>query len=542
MYQALYRKWRPMRFEDVVGQEHVTRTLKAQSVSGRLSHAYLFCGPRGTGKTTCARILAKAANCTAPVNGDPCNCCPSCTAINEGSATDVFEMDAATYTGVDDIRALRAEAVYAPSALRRKVYIIDEVHMLSVSAFNAFLKILEEPPEHVMFVLASTELHKIPATVLSRCQRFEFSRIDRSAITERLLHIAAEENIQLERGGAALISAMADGAMRNALSLLEQASAQGGDRLDSRTVASALGIVSAESLFEIFGCILAGDAAGALDLFSRQYASGAEPEAFCDQLLSLARDVLMVSANVGCDVIGAGYSSGELGEFTSAASAEQLLNIVKSVGECLWSLPKSANKRIDAELCIYSLCTPSVSGGNAALAARVAAIEKKLENGVVPAAKAEKTEDELAPARRAIPETPAGKPEEKSAPEKKEPPERKAQSERFSLGKELVRSLESKLDPVSASCLGYCSFKRAGNMLCIVTGDSIAYEMLNNREMLAAAAEAAGQLEPGITGAKIEMQKTELRSPSNSGGGESDNMDMLVSFMNENSDISDITR
>ncbi|MGN1452183.1 MAG: hypothetical protein ACI4XQ_08780, partial [Eubacteriales bacterium] len=284
------------------------------------------------------------------------------------------------------------------------------------------------------------------------------------------------------------------------------------------------------------------DAAGALNLFSRQYDSGAEPEAFCDQLLSLARDVLMVSANVGCDVIGAGYSSGELGEFTASASAEQLLNIVKSVGECLWSLPKSANKRIDAELCIYSLCTPSVSGGNAALAARVAAIEKKLENGVVHGAKAEKTEKDRSTAGRALSEKPAEKTEEKACPEKKEQPERKAQSERFSLGKELVKILESRLDPVSASCLGYCSFKRSGNLLCIVTGDSIAYEMLNNREILSAAAEAAGQLEPGITGAKIEMQKTELRSPSGHGGGESDNMDLLVSFMNENSDISDITR
>ncbi len=530
MHQALYRKWRPMCFEDVVGQEHVTRTLRAQSVAGRLSHAYLFCGPRGTGKTTCARILAKAANCEAPVNGDPCNRCEACRAINDGSATDVFEMDAATYTGVDDIRALRGEAVYAPSSLRKKVYIIDEVHMLSVSAFNAFLKILEEPPEHVMFVLASTELHKIPATVLSRCQRFEFARIQRTDITDRLLHIAAAENIHLERGGAALISAMADGAMRNALSLLEQAGAQGGDRLDSRTVASALGIVSADSLFEIFSSILALDSARALELFAAQYAAGAEPEAFCDQLLSLARDVLMVYSGVSCDVIGAGYSAAELGEFSAAATGEQLLSIVKTVGQCLWSLPKSPNKRIDAEVCVYTLCNPAVSGGNGALAARVAAIEKQLADGVSlqpaaqPAAPAPKKEDKPAPAEP--------KPEAKKAPAKT--------GERFSLGAELVKSLEPKLDPVSASCLGYCSFKRQGNILCIVTGDSIAYEMLNNRPLLDMAAAAAGKLDPEITGAKAELQKGDLGAVS--AGDGADNLDALVSFMNENQDISHISK
>ncbi|MBR4940592.1 MAG: DNA polymerase III subunit gamma/tau, partial [Clostridia bacterium] len=526
-----YRKWRPMRFEDVVGQEHVTRTLRAQSMASRLSHAYLFCGPRGTGKTTCARILAKAANCTSPVNGDPCNSCAACRAINDGSATDVFEMDAATYTGVDDIRALRAEAVYAPSALRKKVYIIDEVHMLSVSAFNAFLKILEEPPEHVMFVLASTELHKIPATVLSRCQRFEFSRIQRTDITDRLLHIAEKENIMLERGGAALISAMADGAMRNALSLLEQASSQGGDRLDSRTVASALGIVSADSLLEIFGHILAGDSAEALRLFGEQYSAGAEPEAFCDQLLSLARDVLMVYSGVDCDVIGAGYSAGELGEFTANATGEQLLSIVKTVGECLWSLPKSPNKRIDAELCVYTLCNPAVSGGNAALAARVAAIEKQLSEGVAIAP----------PAAKAAAPAPAAPKAPKPAPQKSRAESGETEkSGRFALGAELVKSLESRLDPVSASCLGYCQFKRRGNVLCIVTSDSIAYEMLNNRSLLDMAAAEAAKLEEGITLAKAELQKADLGGFS--AGDETDNLDALVSFMNENSDISHISK
>ncbi|MBQ5972878.1 MAG: DNA polymerase III subunit gamma/tau, partial [Oscillospiraceae bacterium] len=381
MYQALYRKWRPARFEDVVGQEHVTRTLRAQAAADRLSHAYLFCGPRGTGKTTCARILAKAAVCEAPRDGDPCNECAACRAVNEGTAADVFEMDAATYTGVDDIRALRAEAVYAPSALKKKVYIIDEVHMLSGSAFNAFLKILEEPPEHVMFILASTELHKIPATVLSRCQRFEFARIGREAIAQRLLTVAAAEKIPLARSGASLIAAMADGAMRNALSLLEQVSAQSGGELDAEAAAAAMGVVPADGLFAIFDSILAGDAAEALREFSARYAAGAEPEAFCDQLLCLARDALIAASGAGVDPIGAGYGPEELMRY-AAIPPERLLFVVRRVSECLWALPKSADKRVDTELCLYSLCAPAVLDGSGALASRVAELERRLAAGV----------------------------------------------------------------------------------------------------------------------------------------------------------------
>ena len=220
MYQALYRKYRPKTFDDVVGQEHITETLKKQVETGRLSHAYLFIGTRGTGKTTCAKILAKAVNCERPVNGNPCNQCAACRGIDDGSILDVVELDAASNNGVDNVRALRDEAVFSPANVRKRVYIIDEVHMLSTSAFNALLKILEEPPAHLMFILATTELHKVPATILSRCQRHSFKRIPVDTIAARLNYVAEQEHLNLQPDAAALLARMADGGMRDALTLL----------------------------------------------------------------------------------------------------------------------------------------------------------------------------------------------------------------------------------------------------------------------------------------------------------------------------------
>ena len=239
MYQALYRKWRPKTFEDVVGQGHITETLKRQVAEGRLSHAYLFTGTRGTGKTTCAKILAKAVNCEQPENGNPCNRCPSCLGIESGGFLDVLELDAASNNGVEQIRALRDEAVYAPANVKKRVYIVDEVHMLSTSAFNALLKILEEPPEHLMFILATTELHKVPATILSRCQRFSFKRITPEDVQRRLRYVAQQEQIDLTEDGAELLSRLADGALRDGLSLLDQCAASGGT-VDARAVLDAI--------------------------------------------------------------------------------------------------------------------------------------------------------------------------------------------------------------------------------------------------------------------------------------------------------------
>ena len=265
MYQALYRKWRPKTFSDVVGQEHVTETLQRQVAEGRLSHAYLFTGTRGTGKTTCAKILAKAVNCEHPENGNPCNKCQSCLGIESGGFLDVMELDAASNNGVDHVRALRDEAIYSPAQVKKRVYIIDEVHMLSIAAFNALLKILEEPPEHLMFILATTELHKVPATILSRCQRFAFRRILPREIVGRLNYIAEQEGIDLRPDGAELLAHIADGALRDALSLLDQCAAAGGT-IDSAAVLDALGLAGNLQTAQLMDCVLRRDTKAALPL------------------------------------------------------------------------------------------------------------------------------------------------------------------------------------------------------------------------------------------------------------------------------------
>ena len=267
MYQALYRKWRPKTFSDVVGQEHVTETLQRQVAEGRLSHAYLFTGTRGTGKTTCAKILAKAVNCEHPENGNPCNKCQSCLGIESGGFLDVMELDAASNNGVDHVRALRDEAIYSPAQVKKRVYIIDEVHMLSIAAFNALLKILEEPPEHLMFILATTELHKVPATILSRCQRFAFRRILPREIVGRLNYIAEQEGIDLRPDGAELLAHIADGALRDALSLLDQCAAAGGT-IDSAAVLDALGLAGNLQTAQLMDCVLRRDTKAALSASS----------------------------------------------------------------------------------------------------------------------------------------------------------------------------------------------------------------------------------------------------------------------------------
>ena len=255
-YQALYRKYRPQTFDDVSGQLAVTQTLKTQIVSGKLSHAYLFTGSRGTGKTSCAKILAKAVNCLNPQDGNPCNCCTACKAIDSGACMDVLEIDAASNNGVDNVRDLRDDAIYTPSQVKMRVYIIDEVHMLSISAFNALLKIIEEPPEHLLFILATTELHKVPATILSRCQRFSFRRISHEDIAARLQFVAYQENIDLDDSAARVLARMADGGMRDGLSLLDQCASATTGELTAQRVYACLGIAGEQKCGELMQYIL----------------------------------------------------------------------------------------------------------------------------------------------------------------------------------------------------------------------------------------------------------------------------------------------
>ena len=310
MYQALYRKWRPRTFDDVVGQDHITETLKRQVASGRLSHAYLFTGTRGTGKTTCAKILSRAVNCQNPVDGNPCNQCPACLGIENGSILDVLELDAASNNGVDQVRALRDEAVYTPAAVRKRVYIVDEVHMLSTAAFNALLKILEEPPEHLMFILATTELHKVPATIKSRCQQFSFKRISTGDIAARLAYVARQEGMELRGDAAELLARLADGGLRDALSLLDQC-AGAGQRVDEQEILDTLGLAGNLETAKLMGLIAARDTAGALETLGRLYGNGKDVSSVLEELSSLARDLLLrkTAPQGGAALLTGGYDA-----------------------------------------------------------------------------------------------------------------------------------------------------------------------------------------------------------------------------------------
>ena len=320
-YQALYRKYRPQTFDDVSGQLAVTQTLKTQIVSGKLSHAYLFTGSRGTGKTSCAKILAKAVNCLHPDNGNPCNQCEACRAIDAGSCMDVLEIDAASNNGVDNVRDLRDDAVYSPSQVRKRVYIVDEVHMLSLSAFNALLKIIEEPPEHLLFILATTELHKVPATILSRCQRFSFRRISQEDIAARLQYVAYQENIDLDEGAARVLARLADGAMRDGLSLLDQCASATTGELTAEKVYDCLGIAGEQKCGALLSFCADRDTGKALSLFHELYSQGKDLGALLDELESLLRDLLILKTAPGS---GVAMLSGVAPDSETAALANKL--------------------------------------------------------------------------------------------------------------------------------------------------------------------------------------------------------------------------
>lgn len=381
MYQALYRKWRPQTFADVIGQQHITDTLRAQLQSGRLSHAYLFTGTRGTGKTTCAKILARAVNCEHPVNGDPCNECAACRGILDGSVLDVTEIDAASNNGVDNIRDLRDETRYTPAQVKKRVFIIDEVHMLSIGAFNALLKTLEEPPEHVLFILATTELHKVPATILSRCQRFDFRRIGAEDIARRLLDVAAGEGIQMTEGAARLIARLADGAMRDALSMLDRAAAAGA--VDEQTVTAALGVLGQDDGVRLAEALKAGDLAAAVGLLDEYYNAGRDLASVYDQMLGLIRDALLVKTSKTdvSGLISPAYSVKTLQKLCDGLAASTLIAWSRVIGDALDRMRSAANRRVEAELCAVRLCSLGAENYDT-LGGRVEALEEKLKNGV----------------------------------------------------------------------------------------------------------------------------------------------------------------
>ncbi|MBQ8382050.1 MAG: DNA polymerase III subunit gamma/tau [Clostridia bacterium] len=386
MHQALYRKWRPKAFSDVCGQEHITSVLTWQVANQKLSHAYLFCGSRGTGKTTCAKILAKAANCPNTVNGNPCNACPVCEEIDSGRSVEVLEMDAASNTGVDYIRDIREEVIFTPSQNGTRVYIIDEVHMLSEGAFNALLKTLEEPPAGVIFILATTEMQEIPATILSRCQRFDFRRISLQNIMDRLTAIAEAEGIDLTPDGARLIARLAQGGMRDAISLLELCAGEG-KTVNAESVSAAAGVCGRTQVSEAVAAIAAKNFAKLLTQVAAMYRSSIDLSVFFSDLISYYRDMMVQKAlkitassgQVPGEVLD--YSDTELQELIENAKAFQyqtLLYHVKLLEEAFLSMHRGEDKRVVAEMTLLRLCSDVFGDSPEAISARIAALEEKL--------------------------------------------------------------------------------------------------------------------------------------------------------------------
>lgn len=381
MYQALYRKWRPKTFDDVTGQEHVTKTLKTQTAQGRLSHAYLFTGTRGTGKTSCAKILAKAVNCQHPVGGNPCNECSTCEGIDNSNILEVLELDAASNNGVEQIRALRDEAIYSPAYCKKRVYIIDEVHMLSTAAFNALLKILEEPPEHLMFILATTELHKVPATILSRCQRFSFKRLLPAQIQQRLSFVAEQEHLALAEDGASLLSRLADGSMRDALSLLDQCAGLG-EEINASFVLNVLGLAGNLETARLMEALGQRDTPRALEILAELYQGGREMGALLGALSGLARDILIMETTpAAAGLLTGGYETETLRRLAQYFTPARLIETVQLLQRTVDGFPKSCNRRTDGELCIIRLCNETLSEDLTGILARLSRLESALEKG-----------------------------------------------------------------------------------------------------------------------------------------------------------------
>lgn len=385
MYKALYRKYRPMTFDDVVSQSHITTTLRNQLVSGKTAHAYLFTGSRGTGKTTCARILAKALNCLDPVDGNPCLKCDICRDAEENALSDIIEIDAASNNGVNDIRDLRDGAVYTAERCKYKVYIIDEVHMLSNEAFNALLKIMEEPPPHVKFILATTEIHKVLPTILSRCQRYDFRRILPKDITERLLYVAEKENISLDREAAELIAKTADGGMRDALSLLDQCIAFS-ENVTLDIVSGAAGIAGREPVFDIMEAVAEKNAGRAAAVIDELYGMSKDMQKLCDELISQFRNVMMAKA-VPNNIDLLACMPSELERIKTLAdrlSLEEIMHILEVLQAGNERIARVSSKRVEIEMCLLKLCSQTAgqsvqaSAVGTDLTAKLDMLEQKL--------------------------------------------------------------------------------------------------------------------------------------------------------------------
>lgn len=382
MYQVLYRKWRPKTFDDVCGQEHITTTLKNEIKENRINHAYLFTGSRGTGKTTCAKILAKAVNCTHSTDGNPCGECEICRGIENGSILDVVEMDAASNRGIDDIRDIISKVQLSPERCKYRVYIIDEVHMLSTEAFNALLKTLEEPPEHVIFILATTEIHKVLPTIQSRCQRFDFNRISPRTIADRLLYVAQQEELELTDSAAMLIASVSDGAMRDALSLLDRCMAIG-THIDEKIVADAAGLADKTYLYELAACIINKNTAKSLEIISRLYSQSKDMARLCDELISHFRALMLIkSVREPRNMLIMSDSDFEKAQTQADyLSLADIVYYMDVLSRAFQRMGNGTGDRCELEMALVKLSSPELDGTTEALTARITALENAVKRG-----------------------------------------------------------------------------------------------------------------------------------------------------------------
>ena len=431
MYQVLYRKYRPKVFSDVYGQDHVTSTLKNEIKNGRVSHAYLFTGSRGTGKTTCAKILAKAVNCEHNIDGEPCNECEVCKGLDNGSIYDVVEIDAASNNGVDNIRELRDETNYAPSRGKYRVYIIDEVHMLSTGAFNALLKTLEEPPAHVIFILATTEVHKLPATILSRCQRFDFKRIQPETMAVRLKEVAGFEGLNLDDDAAVLIARIADGALRDGLSILDQCAGRSKE-INSDLVSEVAGLAGREAMYKLSDCIANSDSNTAMSIISDLYQNSFDMERLCVEMINHFRNFLVAKTVRKSRelIICTDDEYNTILEASKNFTVESIVFALDLFQNTLVTIKGGASARIEVEMAFIKLCEPKMDESIASLLDRVSKLENAIKSGVkvqptqtaVPAPKEEYVpKEEPKPQPKAEP-TPVPMPEPEPTPVEEEPP------------------------------------------------------------------------------------------------------------------------
>ncbi len=502
MYRVLYRKWRPAVFTDVSGQEHITSTLQNEVSSGRLNHAYLFTGSRGTGKTTCAKILAKAVNCLNPQNGNPCGECEICKGIDDGSILDIVEMDAASNRKIDDIRQIIDEVQFKPTKCKYRVYIVDEVHMLTTEAFNALLKTLEEPPEHVIFILATTEVHKLPQTIRSRCQRFDFHRIPPKAIADRVEYVVSQENAEITESAALMLASVADGALRDALSLLDSCLAVS-SHIDEEVVRNAAGLVSKTYLFELATAIINKNPTRSLEIIDRLYSESKDMARLCDELVEHFRALMLIKTIKNPrDIL---IMSDD--EFEQAVTQSDYLSLADIVfymdvlSRAYQRMGRGTGDRTELEMALVKLSATELDGTVEALTARVTALEKAVKRGITvnyaqPAqqsVQAEAAQSASVPNTQTEVEEPFAKPEpeHKKAPVAKPAPEVKSVAQRASVNLdelydnavpfarwvEVVDSLKSVSRSIAAAFAGSTAYE-SGNYLLIDTNNELAFDLL----------------------------------------------------------------